>query len=352
MNILFAMKHRGNAGNTHAVADYMRVGRKYGHSIALYGSPQSWLPDLRFSTDVTAFDRIIYLFESEIYRVKRLQEVALLCAFQRSDRVILDMDGMYNPMIVVDQYDRNHRDDSECRQWIEYYNSLSDQVMKPTLANLDVQGGAALPFYGYDPSLELDPASAPDKQYDIIHVGHNWWRWKEVARKLLPAFEKIRDQVGEIGFVGLWWDSPPAEGPDAGLDQAFQSDPEAFRRLRIKTIPPVMYNEVIRTMSSARINIFTQRPVLHHLKHLTLKYFEIFYADTIPLLMLDEDHAAAVYGPSGPELTLSNRVAEKLLDALARPDHYRGVVHEVRRHLARHHSYDLRVEELIAAMRD
>ena len=51
------------------------------------------------------------------------------------------------------------------------------------------------------------------------------------------------------------------------------------------------YTDVIRTMSTARINIFTQRPVLHHLKHLTLKYFEIFYADTIPLLMLDEDHA-------------------------------------------------------------
>ena len=72
-----------------------------------------------------------------------------------------------------------------------------------------------------------------------------------------------------------------------------------------------MYTDVIRTMSTARINIFTQRPVLHHLKHLTLQYFEIFYADTIPLLMLDDDHAEAVYGPAGRELTLPGRVAEK-----------------------------------------
>ena len=67
--------------------------------------------------------------------------------------------------------------------------------------------------------------------------------------------------------------------------------PRAFRRLRIQTPKAVMYHDVIRTMSTARINIFTQRPVLRHLKHLTLKYFEIFCADTIPLLMLDADHA-------------------------------------------------------------
>jgi hypothetical protein len=105
-------------------------------------------------------------------------------------------------------------------------------------------------------------------------------------------------------------------------------------------------------MSTARINIFTQRPVLHHLKHLTLKYFEIFYADTIPLLMLDEDLAVAVYGEAARELVLPGRVAEKLLDSLRRPDHYRSVVHSVRRHLARHYSYDLRFEELVAAVRN
>ncbi len=78
-------------------------------------------------------------------------------------------------------------------------------------------------------------------------------------------------------------------GRKPGPQAAFRSDAERFRRLRIRTEPSVMYTDVIRTMSTARINIFTQRPVLHHLKHLTLKYFEIFYADTIPLLMLDED---------------------------------------------------------------
>ena len=58
MNILFVMKYRGNAGNTHAVANYIRVAPKYGHTVAIYGEPQPHLPELRFSTDVHAFDRV------------------------------------------------------------------------------------------------------------------------------------------------------------------------------------------------------------------------------------------------------------------------------------------------------
>lgn len=352
MNILFAMKHRPNAGNIHAVADYMRVGEKHGHSVALYGTPDPWVPDVRFSSDVRAFDRLVYLFESELFHVKRLHEVALLGTIPRQHRLVFDMDGMYNPVLVLDRYDRNHSDEADRARWVQFYDTLADRVVKPTLALPDDPRVIALVFYGYDPALQVDPATAPPKQYDILHVGHNWWRWKEVGGELLPAFEQIRDQLGEIGFIGLWWDRPPADGPEAGPEEAFRTDPEAFRRLRIHTTTAVMYSEVIRTMSTARINIFTQRPVLRHLKHLTLKYFEIFYADTIPLLMLDDDLVEAVYGPAGRELTLPGRVAEKVLDALRRPDHYRGVVEDVRRHLVAHHSYDQRVEELVAAMRD
>ncbi len=349
MNVLFVMKHRGNAGNTHAIANYMRMAPRHGHTVALYGAPLPWLPDLRFSTDIGAFDRVVYLFESELYRVKRLQEVALLAAFPKPHRLVFDMDGMYNPVLMLDGYDHNHSGETERAQWIEFFDALSDRVVKPTLAPSRDCRVPSMAIYGYDPALQVDPASAPSKQFDILHVGHNWWRWKEVAGDLLPAFTQIRDQVGEIGFIGLWWDQPP-EGSDAGPAAAFGSDPEAFRRLRIKTETAVMYTDVIRTMSTARINIFTQRPILHHLKHLTLKYFEIFCADTIPLLMLDDDLVASVYGPAGRELTLPGRVAEKLLDALRRPEHYRGVVEDVRRHLVANHSYERRTNELVAAL--
>lgn len=352
MNILFVMKHRGNAGNTHAVANYMRVAPRYGHFVAMFGTPQAYLPDLNFSTDVNAFDRVVYLFESEIYRLKPLQEVAMLGKIPRKHRLIFDMDGMYNPVTKVFDYDSNLRDEEERATWAQYMDALADRVMKPTLDTPKQPNAGAMLFYGYDAALELDPAKAPEKKYDILHVGHNWWRWREIEAEVLPAFEKIRGEIGEIGFIGLWWDKPPAEGPDAGPQDAFRSDAARFKRLDIQTSDAVMYTDVIRTMSTARINIFTQRPVLHHLKHITLKYFEIFYADTIPLLMLDKDIALSVYGPAARELIIPGRVAETISDALRRPDHYKGVVQEVRRHLAKTFSYDRRVEELITAFRD
>ena len=350
MKILFVMKHRGNAGNTHAVANYMRVAPKYGHSVAIYGTPISYVPELQFSKDITSFDRVIYVYESELYRIDRMHEAVILAKFPRQHRLVLDTDGMYNPAVVIDDYDFNHRDEAERTRWLAHLDALSDRIMQTTVARPIHPRARALTFYGYNRALQVDPAAAPQKQYDILHVGHNWWRWRQVSAELLPALEQIRDQVGEIAFVGLWWDARPAEGPAAGPEQAFESDPEALRRLRIHTPKAVMYHDVIQTMSTGRINILTQRPLLRRLKHLTLKYFEIFCADTIPLLMIDADHAEAVYGPAARDLVLSGQVAERLLDALRRPQYYRGIVEDVRRHLITHYSYDQRVEELVAAL--
>lgn len=349
MNILFVMKHRANAGNTHAVANYIRVAPKFGHRVAMYGDPLDYMPEIEFSRDIGTFDRVAFLFESEIYRIGRLAETAMLGAIAKRDRLIFDMDGMYNPLIRVDGYDFNHGSESERARWKEYYDALADRVMKPTLSKPKEPNVGAMLFYGYDPALEIKPADVPAKRYDILHVGHNWWRWRDIGGKLLPAIEPVRDRIGEIHFIGLWWDGPPAEGADAGPEAAFQSDPQAFRRLRITTGDSVLYTEIIRTMSMAKINIFTQRPVLHHLKHLTLKYFEIFYADTIPLLMLDPEFAVEVYGPAARELVLRDNISGKLLDALARPDHYKSVVAEVRKYLAANYSYEKRMAELVGA---
>ena len=352
MNILFVMEHRGNAGNTHALANYVQVGEELGHNIALYAEPQPNLTGMRFSTDVHGFDRVIYLFESKLYRVKPLQEVALLATIPRAHRYILDADGKYNPMIVVDGYDRNYLSERERAEWLQFYDALADQIIKPTLAPSDDPRVTTLPFFGFNPSLVIDAASIPPKQYDVLHVGHNWWRWKEVSEELLPAFNEIRPHIGEIGFLGLWWDGPPEWVQEENLEPAFRVDTETFHKLGIRVGPAVPYTQVIRTMSTGRVNIFTQRPFLHQVKHLTLRYFEEFCADTIPLLMLDSDLAEAVYGPAGRELTLPGRVAEKILDALQRPDHYRGLVAEVRRFMLAHHPYSRRVEELVSALSD
>ena len=46
------------------------------------------------------------------------------------------------------------------------------------------------------------------------------------------------------------------------------------------------------------------------------------------------------------------RSSEKILDALARPEHYREIVQDVRRHLAVHHSYERRMQELATALQN
>ncbi len=351
MKILFVMKHRGIAGNMHAVADYMRISSSFGHEVALFGPAQPWLSGVTFSMDAGAFDKVVYLFESEIYRLPRLHEVRLLGAFARRDRMILDMDGMYNPVIELDDYDRNHDSAGQSETWATHYQALSDRIFKPQLpSGRDGGRSPALTFYGYDPALEMSPQDAPAKEFDIVYVGHNWWRWRQIEREIVPDLAPIRGEIGRIALIGLWWDAPPGEAEQGGSSLPYACDHAAIRRLGIETLPSVMYDQVIATMSRSRINIFTQRPVLHHLRHLTLKYSEIFYADTIPLLMLDPDHAAAVYGPAGRALTLTGRVGATLQDALRRPEHYRSLVHEVRRHLTRHHNYELRVGELVSAL--
>jgi hypothetical protein len=354
VNILFVMKTRGDAGSTHAVANYARVAKQHGHRVAIYGTPIWYVPDLPLTTDIESFDKVIYLLESELYRVSPMRQAVMLAHFPRKARLIVDTDGMYNQLIHLDGYDFNHRSEAERAAWIGYVDTLADHVAHTVMSPPRNPGVTALPFFGYNPQLRLEASAAPPKEYDILHVGHNWWRWQQVSTELLPAIGEIRDQVGRIGFVGLWWDAPPPEGPAAGPEQAFESDPDLLRRLHIETPKAVMYHDVIRTMSSARINIMTQRPLLRHLRHLTLKYFEIFCADTIPLMMLDPDHVEAVYGRAGRELALAGTpatVAAKLLDALQRPEHYQEIVDEVRGHLIAHHSYDRLVEDLVAALR-
>lgn len=346
MNILFVMKHRGNAGSTHAVANYMRLAPSFGHSVAIFGAPIWYIPDLQFSMEIEDFDRVVYLFETVRYSVPPMQQTIMLDRFPRAHRLIVDTDGMYQDLVQFDGYDANHASEASRLDWIADMDALGERVVHTVSGRSTFAKASALPFFGYDTALEADPAATPPKQWDILHVGHNWWRWREVERELLPAFARIRDRVGRIGFLGLWWDWPPAEGPAAGPANAFLSDPYAFRRLRIETPQAVNYTDVIKTMSSSRINILTQRPLLRHLKHLTLKYFEIFCADTIPLLMLDGDHAEDVYGPAARELTLPGRAAEKIMDALENEAKYRAIVADVRDHLRAHHDYGTRAREL------
>jgi hypothetical protein len=55
-----------------------------------------------------------------------------------------------------------------------------------------------------------------------------------------------------------------------------------------------------------------------------------------------------IYGEAALELVLPERNAhEKIADMLDRPEHYAGIVHGIRGHLAAKHSQQQRLKELI-----
>ena len=57
---------------------------------------------------------------------------------------------------------------------------------------------------------------------------------------------------------------------------------------------------------------------------------------------LREDAAELVLPESDPQ--------DKVLDMLARPEHYAGIVSRIRRHLAAKYSYEARIHELVGLM--
>jgi len=340
------MERRVNAGSIQALANYIRIGKKTGHTLAVYGNPDPQLSDIYFSNEVHLFDYVVFIFESKLNWVSGLQLAHLLTIVPRSRRVILDADGMYNAVIAHDGYDRNHASERDQQRWANSYEALADRIVQPTLWPRQSRVQSLL-FYGYNSHGRAIQASWHAKHVDIMHVGHNWWRWREVSERLLPAIERMRGAFGEICFVGLWWDAPPVWAAAIGEEAAFSVDSQRLRELGIRILPAVPYRDVISTMSKARINIMTQRPLFRRLGLITSKYFEIFSADTLPLIMIEPEHAERIYGPSGRDLVLHDDIASKLVDVLEQPKKYHEVVQAVRQHLTAHHSYERRLHELI-----
>src|ERR1700757_4014127 len=126
MKILFMLDRRVDKGSIQAVAGYVRAGEELGHIIALYGRPDSAFPGMRFSTKIDTFDYAVLIFESELGWLSALQLPGLLGGIPRGRRLILDADGMHNPVTCVDGYDHNHGDEAARQYWLAHYRALSD----------------------------------------------------------------------------------------------------------------------------------------------------------------------------------------------------------------------------------
>jgi hypothetical protein len=80
----------------------------------------------------------------------------------------------------------------------------------------------------------------------------------------------------------------------------------------------------------------------------TCRTFETPAAGTIPLFVLDPEYVREVYGDAAIELVLDEECPHaKVLDVLARPEHYADIVRAIRHDFGQRHTPEARLRELI-----
>ena len=369
MRLMFVYYVNDDAGSAQSLYSYTHVARAQGHEVVIWGpkdtlrTPRPWSgvqisravapsasdniePMLTYSPDVESADAVIFVLETlyALHPGGYLNLVRLMSKVPRQRRVIIDNDGMYNDVIRADG-DYNHTDAEASRRRTALYDSLSDRIYQPTF-HPRRRGVRTFFFHGYDPALER-ALEFRAKEYGMIYVGNNWFRWRPMHR-LLQAIEPIRQQVGRIGVIGSGWETPPSSMPSPLREDGFRSDPVYLHKLQIELMPPVPVRQVIPSMSKGFFNPVLVRPLFNHLRLVNPRVFETLAASTIPLFGQDPQYIEEIYGRQALELVLPEQGGEeKILDILYRPQYYAEVVGSIRRHLGVKHSYAVRFQELI-----
>jgi len=286
----------------------------------------------------------------------------LLDGVPKQRRAIIDCTGIYNETISVD-HDSNHwikLNGHEAWEWIEGFEAVASKILQPTTAPLRDDVLSFL-FFGYDASAVERPYTSAreasrawsgetgaSRPYGVTYIGHNWQRWSQL-RRFFEAIEPLKDRLGTIQLRGWSWDQRPqwaVEHRFGGVDV----DPALLKRLGVEIGEPIPFDQVIALQSQARFCPIFHRPLFNQLGLVTNRTFETFCSDTIPLLMLSDSVIEEIYGHDALQLAPGKDVVGKLEDMMRRPEVYWDAVLKTRIHLAAHHSYERRFEQLMAIL--
>lgn len=345
MKLVFVYWGYENAGSMLDLRGYARAAQTMGHEVKVYGPPNPAF-GLDYSQDLTGADAIIFVFEwtTSLQFGDRLDWARLLGAVPRQRRIVIDCDGAYNDPIEF-AGDYNHRTEESSREWIAVCDSLTDKIFQPTLRPRRKNVRSFL-FHIYDPTWEA-PLDFADREFSMIYVGHTKFRWQRMS-KVLRALEPVRDRVGRIALVGEGWDAPLEWTSWLEIKDNYYVDRDYLQRLRIEARPPIPYRDVPATMRQGIFNPVVYRPLFECLGMVTCRTFETPAAGTIPLFVLDREYVREIYGEAATELVLEDENPdEKILDLLARPEHYAEIVQGIRTEFGRHHSPEARLRQLI-----
>ncbi len=346
MRLMFAYFIAEDAGSAQDIQQYTRVAKELGHEVKLYGWPGA-LPSFDFERDVEWADAVIFIFEwtTQLRFGDQLDLARIVGKVPRARRFVIDCDGAYNDVVRAGA-DYNHRDAESARRWVETCDSLSDRIYQPTLHPLRKNVGTFF-FHAYNPAWEV-PLDFRGKEYGMVYVGNNWFRWRALER-VLRAVEPVRERVGRIGLVGHGWDTPAPWAKPTITADAYRTDSQYLRRLGVEVTPPVRFDQVVGWMSKGVMTPVIYRPLFDHLRLVTCRTFETPAANVIPLFAQDEEFVREIYGAEAAQLVLpTEQPQDRIRDVLERPERYAGIVRGIRRYLAEKHSYAARLRELIA----
>jgi hypothetical protein len=326
-----------------------------GHEVAVYGEGQADLPSLAFTTDLRGVDLALFIIQVPSDFPDMPQLARLIDGVPRERRVLVDLWGRFNDTTRVD-HDFNHLEKLDGHpgwEWQEALQAISDTIVQPTLAPLrdDVQ---SFLFHGYDPGSVAkryerakDAAAAwraAEKPFGIMYVGNNWQRWEQV-RRFLERSHPVREEIGPAALIGWDWSARPDWAVKTGI-AGVDTDPALLDELAVTVRDGVRFDEVTGFLGKARFAPVFHRPLFQRLGFVTNRTFETFSADTLPLLMLPREFVASIYGSAALTLMPGDDLAAHLRDALRHPEPYWEAVLQTRAHLARHHSFARRFQEL------
>jgi hypothetical protein len=349
MRLMFVNWAFENHGSAQDLYNYARVAQVLGHEVALYG-PQRAGSAFNYSLDVGAADAVVFIFEftTHLEYGEKFGLLRVVGRVPRRRRVVIDCDGGYNDAICV-LGDINHPDAAASKHWMEVCGSLSDKIFQPTFHPL-LPNVRPFFFHAYSPAWER-PMDFGAKEYGMVYVGNNWFRWRPM-RRVLDAIEPVRDQVGRAAVIGQGWDSPVPWGGPVLSEDAYFTDPGYLRGQNVEVIPPVRFDKVIDAMCKAMFSPVIYRPLFDHLQLVTCRTFETPAANTIPLFCQDAAYVGEIYGEDALELVLPDEnPQEKILDMILRPEHYAKIVLGIRRRLAEKYSYTVQLQQLVEIVR-
>jgi hypothetical protein len=333
---------------------WVAAGRRLGYEIAVFGKPNQELPELPLTTDLSCVDLALFIVQLPLDFPDMPHLAHVLDGIPRERRVVLDLWGHFNDTIRV-EHDFNHLEKFDGHlgwEWEDAIRSVSSTILQPTLAPRRSGVGSFL-FHGFDPGSVVkayktarEAADAWNgRPYGAMYVGSNWQRWDQV-RQFLESYGIARGKIGQVCLVGWDWAVRPEWAVRQGI-LGNNTDPGLLANLDVEVRDGVRFDEVVSLLGNAYFAPVFHRPLFQHLGFVTNRTFETFYADSLPILMLPRDFVEAVYGESALRLVPGDDLLVHLMDAWNNPEIYWDAVLRTRAYLAKYHSYEHRIREIV-----